>query len=77
MNDHDLETQLSSLPPPVLDPAARSRAREAGRAALPAGPSRLDRWVGHLERGYGRIEPLLALLVAVIDLRWAASMAFG
>ncbi len=76
--DPYLDAPLAALPPPALGAAARARALEAGQAALARAhaPRGLDRWFGRLERGYGKLEPLLALLVAAIDLGWAASVVF-
>lgn len=73
----ELDTRLAELSPPVLGAEASARARAAGQQALArAHASVLDRWIGRLERGYGKLEPAVAVLVAVIDLAWAASVVF-
>lgn len=66
MTDQDLR----SLPAPNMDASIADRIRLRAREELRK-PTRVDTWFSRFERGYGRIEPLAALIVAVLHLRWA------
>ncbi len=70
--DEQLDQALRALERPVTSPAKAAQTLDVARARYAAlGQHPVDRWLLGIERIFGRLEPALAVMVAVIDLGWA------
>jgi hypothetical protein len=70
--DEQLDQALQALERPAASPANEARTLAVARARYAAlGQNPVDRWLLGIERIFGRLEPGLAVMVAVIDLGWA------
>ena len=70
--DEQLDQALQALARPTPSSASSAVTLAAAQARFAAlGQSPVDRLLLGIERVFGRLEPALAVVVAVIDLGWA------
>jgi hypothetical protein len=74
-NDQDpVLRQLRGLPERQPDDLARTRIHRRARALFARATRADDRWLGRFDRGYARVEPVLAVGTSVIYLAWAVKL---